>query len=192
MSQGRWRGRLDSRLLVAGESQWLANATAGLACAVVVASFWAVAGVPGALAGLAVSGLWYVLGTPYAVAAGAVVLAATTTEHRTTVLAASVGFLALVLAPALETPDPRRYVLGVVAAATVLATGTWVLVQATPLWLAGTTLLLVLALAAYGLYRVSLLRLGLLDPASQPGTPDDASTRARTPETAPESDHNSD
>lgn len=192
MSQLRWRQRLDSHLLV-GETHRLAKATAGLAWVAAIASFWAVAGVPGVLAGLVVGALWYVLGTPYAVAAGTALLAATATEHWTALVIASAGFLALVLVPTVRTPEPRRYALGVVLTATVLLTGTLLLVQSMALWLAGTTLLVALALASYGLYRVSLLRLGLLGPTSQPEVSSDNSTaRQRTPETPPGVEDNSD
>lgn len=161
MSDRSRSGSADSLLIAPrGGRPWaelLAASALLAACAVA-------GGAPGALAGLAALAVWVALGAPYAVAGGTIALAAAVLDGLAPLSVALVGagFLAVVLAPAVRTPAPGRFAAVTLASALGLGGVAWAVARVAPLWVAAAALLGALGLAAYGLHRYELVRLGLV------------------------------
>lgn len=135
-----------------------------LAVVALVVAFGVAAGLLGLLAGLATAAIAYVLGLPYALAAGHVALIVTVPDgiDPFTLVLVEAAFMAVLLAPVRRTASPGRIALVAVTSVLALAGTAWLVVGSQSLWLAATTLLALLALTAYGIHRLALVRLGLV------------------------------
>ncbi len=135
-----------------------------------VAAFTIVAGPIGLLAGLVTALAGYALGTPYALAVGHILLVVATPEGIAplSIALVEVAFVAVLLAPLLRTASSGRTVFVAVTSALALAGTARLVTRSQPTWLAATTVLVLLAVASYGLHRLALVRLGLV-PASDDG-----------------------
>lgn len=155
--------RLESWLTVAARprDRWPeAGALVGL-----VVAFGLAGGPLGLLVGLGTAVVWAGLGTPYAIAVGALLLGGlgpASTDAGALALV-TVGFLALVVAPAVRTD--RAVGVATVSGATLLGAGgvAWLALRWHSLWVAAALTVGCLGLASYGLYRYSLVSLGLVD-----------------------------
>ncbi|SEV83829.1 hypothetical protein [Natrinema salifodinae] len=174
-------GRIDAVPATTGRG-W----PTGVALLALVAAFGAVAGPVGAAAGAATALVGYGLGVPYAIAIGHVALLAWFPDGIDLISLAIVeaAFAAAVLAPLRRTASPGRVALVAVTSALSIAGSAWLVARWQPPWLAAATALALLALGAYGLHRLELVRLGLVPDADGNGAPTDGA--ASTPDTSGE------
>ncbi|SDD43414.1 hypothetical protein [Natrinema hispanicum] len=135
-----------------------------ISLAAIVVAFGAVAGPLGALAGIATALVGYLFGIPYALAAGHVALAASFPGGIDPLpfVIVEVTFIAVLLAPVPWTESPGRITLVAITSTLTLAGAAWLIVDSQSLYLAATTVIVLLAIASYGLHRLELVRLGLV------------------------------
>lgn len=138
-----------------------------LGIGIVAVGFWLVAEWIGLLA-VAIIGLtWYVLSSAYAVAIGHVMflpVASRSLILEPAVLVAEVGLIILLLAPAITTGAPERFIgaflVSLIGLSGLAAGAYW---WSDRLWIGAAVLIGVLGLGGYGLYRYEQVRLGLVD-----------------------------
>lgn len=135
-----------------------------ISLAVIVVAFGAVAGPLGALAGIATALVGYLFGIPYALAAGHVALVASFPDGIDPLpfIIVEVTFIAVLLSPVPWTESPGRITLVAITSTLTLAGAAWLIVDSQSLYLAATTVIVLLAIASYGLHRLELVRLGLV------------------------------
>lgn len=144
----------------------------GVSLALLVVAFGIVAGPLGVLAGITTAVVGYALGTPYALAAGHVALVAAVPNgiDPLSFVIVEAAFVAVLLAPMRRTASPGRIALVAVISAIALAGTAWLVVDSQSIWVAATAVLALLAIGAYGLHRLELVRLGLV-PETDDGDP---------------------
>lgn len=152
------RGFDDFETLLGGAS--------ALFAAVVVA---VVGGLPGMVTAVLVPVAWYALPSTYAFAVGQIgVLAVLDTGNPAALLAAQVGLLGVLLAPAVELSDTEQLVAVTLAWVGVGGLAAWASTRPTVgISLAGGTLVIATALVAYGLHRYQQVSLGLVEDAHE-------------------------
>jgi len=135
-----------------------------ISLAAIVVAFGAVAGPLGALAGIATALVGYLFGIPYALAAGHVALVASFPDGIDPLpfVIVEVTFIAVLLAPVPWTESPGRITLVAITSTLTLAGAAWLIVDSQSLYLAAATVIVLLAIASYGLHRLELVRLGLV------------------------------
>ena len=134
-----------------------------ISLAAIVVAFGAVAGPLGALAGIATALVGYLFGTPYALAAGHVALVASFPDGIDPLpfIIVEVTFMAVLLAPIRWARSPRITLVALTSALT-LAGAAWLVVDSQSVNMAAATVIVLLAIASYGLHRLELVRLGLV------------------------------
>ncbi|TMT87045.1 hypothetical protein E2L06_10795 [Haloterrigena sp. H1] len=135
-----------------------------ISLAAIVVAFGAVAGPLGALAGIATALVGYLFGIPYALAAGHVALVASFPDGIDPLpfIIVEVTFIAVLIAPIRWTRSPGRITLVALTSALTLAGAAWLIVDSQSVYLAAATVIVLLAIASYGLHRLELVRLGLV------------------------------
>ncbi|KYH24882.1 hypothetical protein HAPAU_29740 [Halalkalicoccus paucihalophilus] len=138
-----------------------------LGLGIVAAGFWLVAEWIGLLAVVIIGLTWYVLSSAYAVAIGHAMflpVASRSLILEPAVLVAELGLIILLLAPAITTGAPERFIgaflVSLIGLSGLAAGAYW---WSDRLWIGAAVLIGVLGLAGYGLYRYEQVRLGLVD-----------------------------
>ncbi len=151
--------RIDTRPAAVGRD-WVSGAALGI----IIVAFGIVSGPIGILAGIATALVGYLFGTPYAFALGHVALAAVVPIgiDPISVIIVEAAFVAVLLAPLRRTTSPVALVGVALASTLVIAGTTWLVVNSQPTALAALTVLGCLAIAAYALHRLEIVRLGLV------------------------------
>lgn len=131
--------------------------------------FVLVGGLAGVASALAVALVWLFLPAVYAVALGHVLLAALTVDGGTLLefIVVGLGLFAVLLAPASRLYERETLVSVTVFAAGVLFFAFGIaFTTADVLWIASLALVVLWALAAYGIHRYELVTLGLVEGSS--------------------------
>ncbi|ELZ08715.1 hypothetical protein C478_17556 [Natrinema thermotolerans DSM 11552] len=168
--------RIDTRPAASGRD-WVSGAALGA----IIVGFGIVSGPIGILAGTATALVGYLFGAPYAFALGHVALAAIAPIgiDPISIVVVEAAFVAVLLAPLRRTTNPITLV-GVALASTLVIAGiAWLVADSQSTALAALTVLGCLAIAAYALHRLEVVRLGLV-PA------DNGRNRSTTDESIPE------
>ena len=134
------------------------------ALAAIIVAFGAVAGPLGVLAGIATALVGSLFGIPYAIAAGHVALVASFPDGIDPLpfVIVEATFMAALLAPIRWTQSPGRIAIVATTSTLALAGTVWFIVGSQSIYLAATTVLVLLAIASYALHRLELVRLGLV------------------------------
>lgn len=146
-------------------------------------AFGAVTGPIGLLVGIGVAVVGYTLGLPYALAAGHVALVAFASDgfDPLSVVVAEAVLLAALLVSLRNAVSPVRTALVVIVSSTALAGVAWLVADSQSVRLAAVTVLALLGVAAYGLHRYELVRLGLVPVGeAEPSPSSDTETTTET------------